>query len=239
MNGLPARQPAGGRDKLGNRPPAKEPISLNSNSTRTKPTPTRSKDAKSIGHPVDAGVREALLSFQEEDWREAIESDGTDRERAQVAELTDLMDLSTRGEDARLICRRERPHPGAQLSLFDTSEGFRHTCFITNVSALNFDPAVLECRHRGHARVEDRVRCWKDCGLQNLPFVSFTQNLAWVATSLVAWGADRLGANDLPRRRAQKGRAEDDPQPIAPCRRHPRAARAAPHLAAGRDLAVG
>jgi hypothetical protein len=103
-----------------------------------------------------------------------------------VAELTDLMDLSSWGEDARLICRRERPHPGAQLSLFDTSEGFRHTCFITNASALNFDPAVLECRHRGHARVEDRVRCWKDCGLQNLPFASFTQNLAWVATSLVA-----------------------------------------------------
>jgi len=74
----------------------------------------------SIGHPVDAGVREALLSFQEEDWREAVETDGTDRDGAQVAELTDLMDLSSWGEDARLICRRERPHPGAQLSLFDT-----------------------------------------------------------------------------------------------------------------------
>jgi hypothetical protein len=96
------------------------------------------------------------------------------------------MDLSAWGEDARLICRRERPHPGAQLSLFDTSEGFRHTCFITNASALNFDAAVLECRHRGHARVEDRVRCWKDCGLKNLPFASRTQNLAWVATSLIA-----------------------------------------------------
>ena len=140
----------------------------------------------SIGHPVDQGVREALLLFQEEDWVEAIEADGTVRDGAQVAELTDLMDLSTWGEDARLISRRERPHPGAQLSLFDTSEGFRHTCFITNASALNFDAAVLECRHRGHARVEDRVRCWKDCGLQNLPFASFTQNLAWVATSLVA-----------------------------------------------------
>jgi hypothetical protein len=140
----------------------------------------------SIGHPVDQGVREALLSFQEEDWIEAIEADGTVRDGAQVAELTDLMDLSVWGEDARLICRRERPHPGAQLSLFDTSEGFRHTCFITNASALNFDAAVLECRHRDHARVEDRVRCWKDCGLQNLPFASFTQNLAWVATSLIA-----------------------------------------------------
>jgi hypothetical protein len=140
----------------------------------------------SIGHPVDAGVREALLLFQEEDWVEALEADGTDRDGAWVAELTDLMDLSVWGEEARLICRRERPHPGAQLSLFDTSEGFRHTCFITNANALNFDVAALECRHRGHARVEDRVRSWKDCGLQNLPFASFTQNLAWVATSLIA-----------------------------------------------------
>jgi hypothetical protein len=140
----------------------------------------------SIGHSVDSGVREALLLFQEEDWVEAIEVDGTVRDGAWVAELTDLLDLSTWGEDARLICRRERPHPGAQLSLFDTSEGFRHTCFITNANALETDAAALECRHRGHARVEDRVRCWKDCGLQNLPFASFTQNLAWVATSLVA-----------------------------------------------------
>jgi hypothetical protein len=140
----------------------------------------------SIGHPVDQGVREALLLFQEEDWVEALESDGSVRDGAWVAELTDLKDLSAWGEDARLICRREHPHPGAQLSLFDTSEGFRHTCFITNANGLNFDAAVLECRHRGHARVEDRVRCWKDCGLQNLPFASFTQNLAWVATSLIA-----------------------------------------------------
>ena len=140
----------------------------------------------SIGHPIDQGVREALLLFQEEDWAQAIEVDGTDRDGAWVAELTGLMDLSTWGEDARLICRRERPHPGAQLSLFDTSEGFRHTCFITNANGLQIDAAALELRQRGHARVEDRVRCWKDCGLKNLPFASFTQNLAWVAVSLVA-----------------------------------------------------
>ena len=136
--------------------------------------------------PGRRGVREALLLFQEEDWVEASRWTGPSGTGPQVAELTDLMDLSAWGEDARLISRRERPHPGAQLSLFDTSEGFRHTCFITNANALNFDAAALECRHRGHARVEDRVRCWKDCGLQNLPFASFTQNLAWVATSLIA-----------------------------------------------------
>jgi hypothetical protein len=138
----------------------------------------------SIGHAIDANVREALLLFQEEDWDAAVEEDGSVRDGAWVAELTGLMDLSSWGEGTRLICRRERPHPGAQLSMFDMSEGFRHTCFITN--ATNDDVPALECRHRGHARVEDRVRNWKDCGLKNLPFASFTQNLAWVAVSLIA-----------------------------------------------------
>jgi hypothetical protein len=80
--------------------------------------------------------------------------------------------------------RRERPHPGAQLTLFDTQEGLRHTCFITNTEGA--DIAALELGHRGHARVEDRIRNWKDCGLSNLPFDSFVCNEAWVATSLIA-----------------------------------------------------
>ncbi len=140
----------------------------------------------SIGHQVSAKVREALLLFQEEDWVQAIEADGTVREGAFLAELTPLIDLSAWGEGARLIMRRERPHPGAQLSLFDFSEGYRHTCFITNAPDNDADAAVLELRHRGHARVEDRIRNWKDCGLKNLPFASFTQNLTWVAASLIA-----------------------------------------------------
>src|ERR1039458_2177306 len=47
------------------------------------------------------------------------------------------------------------------------------------------------------------------------------------------------GADDLPRRRAQKGRAEDAPLPAVARWRRPRAAWAAAHLAPGRDLAVG
>ena len=84
----------------------------------------------------------------------------------------------------RVIARRERPHPGAQLSLFDTHAGWRHTCFITNTKG--DDIAALELRHRGHARVEDRVRCWKACGLSNLPFDGFCANEAWVAVSVIA-----------------------------------------------------
>jgi hypothetical protein len=140
----------------------------------------------SIGHQVNDKVRGALLLFQEEDWQQAIEADGSVRDGAFVAELTELMDLTAWGERTRLICRRERPHPGAQFSMFDHSEGFRHTCFFTNAPKNFGDVPALELRHRGHARVEDRVRNWKDCGLANLPFASFTQNLAWVAASLVA-----------------------------------------------------
>jgi hypothetical protein len=138
----------------------------------------------SIGFPVSGQVRDALLLAQEEDWRPAIEADGTKREGAFVIELTDLLDLSEWPQDTRLICRRERPHPGAQLSLFDTSAGFRHTCFITDTEW--DDARVLELRHRGHARVEDKVRNWKDCGLANLPFAGFCRNEAWMAVSLVA-----------------------------------------------------
>lgn len=138
----------------------------------------------SIGFPVSPQVRDALLLAQEEDWRPAIQVDGSRRPGAWVIELTDLVDLSAWPEGTRLFSRRERPHPGAQLSLFDTSAGFRHTCFITDTE---WDPAeVLELRHRAHARVEDRVRNWKDCGIANLPFEGFCRNEAWMAVSLVA-----------------------------------------------------
>jgi hypothetical protein len=138
----------------------------------------------SIGFTISSSVREALVLAQEEDWTNAIEPDGARRDGAWVIELTELVDLSAWPKGTRLICRRERPHPGASLTLFDSGEGLRHTCFITNTAGS--DVASLECRHRGHARVEDRVRTWKDCGLQNLPFEDVVRNMAWLQLSLVA-----------------------------------------------------
>ena len=143
----------------------------------------------SIGMAVDERVRGALLLAQEEDWVPAVEADGQVRDGAWVIELTELVDLRTWGEGARLICRRERPHPGAQLSLFDTVEGLRHQCFLTT-SVGEVDQ--LELRHRGHARVEDRIRAAKDMGLENLPFRDLCPNENWVALvlaamDLVAW----------------------------------------------------
>ena len=138
----------------------------------------------SIGFPISGSVRDALLLAQEEDWVLATEIGGGIRDGAEVIELTELCEVKGWPIDMRMICRRERPHPGAQLSLFDTHAGWRHTCFITNTEG--DDIAALELRHRGHARVEDRVRCWKACGLANLPFDGFCANEAWVAVSLIA-----------------------------------------------------
>ncbi|MCP3975985.1 MAG: IS1380 family transposase [bacterium] len=137
----------------------------------------------SIGYPIDQRLRDALELVQEENWNPAINTDGTTRRDAYVIELTDLVDLTNWGEGIRLICRRERPHQGAQLSVFDTIEGWRHTCHITNTPG----PIVeLELRHRHHARVEDRIRNWKTCGLANLPFEDFVRNQAWLAATVIA-----------------------------------------------------
>jgi hypothetical protein len=138
----------------------------------------------SIGFSIRGSVRDALLLAQEEDWVAATELGGGIRDGAEVIELTEIIELKGWPADMRVICRRERPHPGAQLSLFDTHAGWRHTCFITNTQG--DDIAALELRHRGHARVEDRVRCWKACGLSNLPFDGFCANEAWVAVSVIA-----------------------------------------------------
>jgi hypothetical protein len=138
----------------------------------------------SIGFAISGSVRDALFMAQEEDWIGAVETDGEIRDGAQVIELTELMTLEDWPADMRVLSRRERPHPGAQLSLFDTDAGWRHTCFITNTHGT--DIAALELRHRGHARVEDRVRCWKDCGLANLPFDGFCRNQVWVVLGLIA-----------------------------------------------------
>ena len=137
----------------------------------------------SIGHPIDGRIRDALLLVQEEHWRPALNTDGTRRHRAEVYELTRLVDVTRWGAGCRIICRRERPHPGAQLSLFDTDNGWRHTAFITNTRG---EATLLEARHRGHARVEDRVRCWKATGMTNLPFEDYVRNQAWTAVTLLA-----------------------------------------------------
>lgn len=53
------------------------------------------------------------------------------REGAWVAEATALVNLSSWPVGTRLILRKERPHPGAQLRITD-ADGMRITGFLTN-----------------------------------------------------------------------------------------------------------
>jgi hypothetical protein len=137
----------------------------------------------SFGYAIDARVREAILALGERDWAPAANGDGKPREGAWVAELTDQVKLDAWPDQTRLICRRERPHPGAQLTFTDV-EGHRFQCFITDQQGSNL--ALLECRHRAHAIVEDRVRELKATGLSNLPFSAFAANEAWLEAVLCA-----------------------------------------------------
>jgi hypothetical protein len=102
-----------------------------------------------------------------------------------------VLDLTAWPQGTRAICRCERPHPGAAHKMrFTHAAGHRFQVFTTNQP--DPDPVVLEARHRPHARVEDRIRCGKASGLQNLPFSGFGANDAWlalagVATTLICW----------------------------------------------------
>jgi hypothetical protein len=137
----------------------------------------------SVGYELGESVRRAILDLPETAWLQAINADGEDRDGAWVAELTEHLDLSAWPQGSRLICRRERPHPGAQFQIFD-EHGNRHTCFLTDQTAENI--AALELRHRGRARVEDSIRQGKDTGMRNLPHHAFEHNQTWLETSLIA-----------------------------------------------------
>jgi hypothetical protein len=69
----------------------------------------------------------------------------------------------------RVFARRERPHPGAQLSLFETAGGWRYSLWATNLPAdargWRGQCAYSDAAHRVHARVEDVIRTGKDTGL--------------------------------------------------------------------------
>jgi Transposase DDE domain group 1 len=135
----------------------------------------------SVGFYGVPPIAEALGKVPRQAWRAAIDGDGQPREGAQVAELTAYLPDTLVGwpEGMRVIARRERPHPGAQLRLTD-HEGWRITCFATNTRGTGWTLPLLEVRHRQRARAEDRIRNLKDTGLRNLPLHGFAQNQIWL-----------------------------------------------------------
>ena len=90
----------------------------------------------------------------------------------------------------RLFARRERPHPGAQLTLFEAEDGWRYTLWVTNLPARSpgwrGQPAYIDAAHRVHARVEDAIRTGKDTGIGKFPSQSLEINKAWMTAALAA-----------------------------------------------------
>jgi hypothetical protein len=136
-------------------------------------------------------VLDALAVLPKQAWRKALDADGRPREGAKVAELTRWLPATFKGwpPGMRVIARRERPHPGAQLRITD-HEGWRITVFATNTPGGRL--ADLEVRHRLRARAEDRIRALKDTGATNLPLQAFGKNQLWLelaqlATELLVW----------------------------------------------------
>jgi hypothetical protein len=123
-------------------------------------------------------------------WVPAVDTDGQIRDGAQVCEITGLVPAEAYPEGTRFIVRRERPHPGAQLSLFDTIEGMRHQVMATDTPPGAGSIQFLEARHQAHARVEDRIRTAKDTGFGRFPSRLFAINTAWLELSLT--GIDLL-----------------------------------------------
>lgn len=137
---------------------------------------------------ITDAIHHAVPQIPESAWTPAVEPGGHVRDGAWVAELAgDIL----KGWPAamRLIVRKERPHPGAQLRFTD-ADGMRLTCFATNTTGSPI--AGLELRHRQRARAEDRIRGARATGLRNLPLHHTAQNQIWLeivqlALDLLAW----------------------------------------------------
>jgi len=154
----------------------------------------------SVGYDLTETVRRAILQIPDDAWVCALDQDGTQRRNGQVVELTDGLDLTGWPQGSRVLVRRERPHPGAQLSFSDV-DGHRFQAILTDQPG---DIQALECGHRARARVEDHIRSDKDTGLSNLPFRGFAHNRVWlqivlIAHDLLAWTQRLLLTGELAR----------------------------------------
>ena len=154
----------------------------------------------SVGFALSNQLKDAIAVLPETAWTVAVDAAGEPRPVdesglpvAQVAELTGLLPSLTGAgwpERMRVLVRQERPHPGAQISVFEAHDGWRYQCLATDTQTGQL--AFLEARHRAHARVEDKIRSAKQAGLGRFPSREFTINAVWLqlaltAADLIAW----------------------------------------------------
>ena len=171
----------------------------------------------SVGWALGEREKTALRLVPEQAWQIAIDGRGEVRERraggacgngqcahracwieeAHVSELTGLLRQGPAGDQLkgwpktmRVFARRERPHPGAQLTLFEAEDGWRYSLWATNQPAATRgwlgQNAYIDAAHRVQARVEDVIRTGKDTGLGHFPSFDFQVNAAWLTASMIA-----------------------------------------------------
>jgi hypothetical protein len=144
----------------------------------------------SVGWTLGAREHAAIAALPDSAWSPAIDGEGEPRDPADSAAVAELTGMLAAGAlrdypaGTRIIARRERPHPGAQLDLIEEHDGWRYTCFATDTGHGQY--AWLDARHRAHARVEDRIRTGKDTGLGRFPSKVFAINSAWLTCALMA-----------------------------------------------------
>lgn len=171
----------------------------------------------SAGWELDEREKAAIRLVPEDAWQIAIDHRGEIRERradgacgdmdcghracwieeAHVTELTGLLRKGPAGdqldgwpETMRIFARRERPHPGAKLSLFEHEDGYRYQLWVTNLPAdtrgWRGNLAYIDAGHRVHARVEDCIRTGKDTGIGRFPSHAYAFNQAWMTAAMTA-----------------------------------------------------
>ena len=101
----------------------------------------------SVGMTITEAIAEAIGKVPAGAWTPAYDGGGQVRDGALVADITGLLDLDGWPAGMRVIVRKERPHPGAQLRFTD----------IDAAPPKNGQLADLELRHRRRARCEDRI----------------------------------------------------------------------------------
>ncbi len=154
-----------------------------------------------VGYELTDPVRAAILKIPENAWIAALATDGSERENGQIAEISERLDLTAWPTGSRVIVRRERAHPGAQLAFTD-HDGHRFQAVLTDQP--DPDIRVLERRQRQRAHAETHIRNDKDTGLRNLPFRDFEHNRVWlmlvgIAHDLLVWTRRLLLDGELAR----------------------------------------
>ena len=144
----------------------------------------------SVGVTIAEDTQTAILKVPADSWTPAYDGDGRVRDGAWVADITGMLDLSSWPAGMRVIVRKERPHPGAQLRFTDI-DGHRFTAFATD--ARKGQLADLELRHRRRARCEDPQR--QGHRAAEPPLKGFAQNQLWC--EIVALACELLARTQM------------------------------------------